>query len=58
MASRPKVERGDLLRVVGLVSQYVQARPYEGGYRLLVRHDVDVTVGPGRLPVTGGEEAE
>jgi len=58
VAARPKVERGDLLRVVGVVSQYVQSRPYEGGYRLLVRHDADVMAGPARLPVTGGEEAE
>jgi hypothetical protein len=54
-AKRPKIARGETLRILGVVSQYVQARPYVGGYRLLVRTDADVIAAPARLPVTGGD---
>lgn len=54
-AARPKIRRGDTVRITGVVSQYVQRQPYVGGYRLLVRTDADLGVGPARLPVTGGE---
>lgn len=54
-ARRPMVARGDVLRIVGVVSQYAQRLPYVGGYRLLVRTDADIGAGPMRLPVTGGE---
>ncbi len=54
-AKRPKITRGSTIRVVGVVSQYVQARPYVGGYRLLVRMGGDIALGTERLPVTGGE---
>lgn len=52
-ATRPKIARGSVIRVVGVVSQYAQRMPYVGGYRLLVRTDADITAGPERLPVTG-----
>ncbi len=54
-AQRPKIARGDVLRIVGVVSQYAQRAPYVGGYRLLVRADADVLAAPARLPVTGAE---
>ena len=54
-AARPRIKRGDTLRITGVVSQYAARLPYVGGYRLLVRADADVGIGPARLPVTGGE---
>ncbi len=52
-AKWPRIARGSVARVVGVVSQYVQRMPYVGGYRLLVRTDEDLAAGPERLPVTG-----
>jgi hypothetical protein len=55
VAKRPKIARGETLRVVGVVSQYAARQPYVGGYRLLVRTDADVMAAPARLPVTGAD---
>lgn len=54
LAEKPWVEKGELYLVVGVVSQYASARPYEGGYRLLPRYARDVIFAPAELPVTGG----
>jgi DNA/RNA endonuclease YhcR with UshA esterase domain len=52
---KPWVEKGEIYRVVGVVSQYAEA-PYEGGYRLLPRYQSDISLAvPVLLPVTGGE---
>jgi hypothetical protein len=40
---RPSVEEGEVWRVVGIVSQYVHAAPYQGGYRLLPRYQQEIT---------------
>jgi DNA/RNA endonuclease YhcR with UshA esterase domain len=54
LVEKPWVEKGDLYLIVGVVSQYVSARPYEGGYRILPRYERDVISAPSELPVTGG----
>ncbi|MCD6288917.1 MAG: lamin tail domain-containing protein, partial [Anaerolineae bacterium] len=47
---RPWVERGQWWSAIGVVSQYVRARPYEGGYRLLPRYEDDLAQAPKYLP--------
>ena len=54
VSEKPWVEKGELYLVVGVVSQYASAKPYEGGYRLLPRYARDVICAPAELPVTGG----
>ena len=51
---KPWVEKGQPMAVVGVVSQYAQSAPYEGGYRLLPRYQWDIVSSPAMLPVTGG----
>jgi hypothetical protein len=51
---RPYVQIGEVWMAVGLVSQYVAARPYIGGYRLLPRFASDFSLPPAFLPTTGG----
>jgi len=53
LVEKPWVERGELYLVVGLASQYVPSRPYEGGYRMLPRYEGDVIAAPLELPITG-----
>jgi len=55
LVEKPWVEEGELYLIVGLASQYVSAKPYEGGYRLLPRYRRDVVAAPLELPVTGGD---
>ncbi len=43
---RPWVEEGDTFTVVGVVSQYAEEKPYQGGYRLLPRYESDVSRPP------------
>jgi len=50
---RPKVEKGQWLTVVGIVSQWGVRQPYEGGYRLLPRYPRDFGGLPALLPATG-----
>jgi hypothetical protein len=50
---RPKVEKGQWLTVVGIVSQWGLKQPYEGGYRLLPRYPRDFGGLPVLLPATG-----
>lgn len=39
---RPPLEIGDRAEVIGIVSQYAQSAPFEGGYRLLPRYASDI----------------
>jgi hypothetical protein len=50
---KPWVEEGQTFSVVGIVSQYTQEKPYEGGYRLLPRYPSDLLQLPSYLPETG-----
>ena len=50
---KPWVEEGQTFSVIGVVSQYVQEKPYEGGYRLLPRYPSDLLQLPSYLPETG-----
>jgi len=50
---RPWVERGQFFSAIGIVSQYAEEMPYEGGYRLLPRLAQDLIPVPSYLPVTG-----
>ena len=50
---RPWVEEGQTFSVIGIVSQYAQEKPYEGGYRLLPRYPSDLLPLPSYLPETG-----
>jgi hypothetical protein len=54
---RPKVEKGQWLTVVGIVSQWGVRQPYEGGYRLLPRYQRDFGGLPALLPATGERAA-
>jgi hypothetical protein len=50
---KPWVEEGQTFSVIGIVSQYVAEKPYEGGYRLLPRYPSDLLQLPLYLPETG-----
>jgi DNA/RNA endonuclease YhcR with UshA esterase domain len=50
---RPWVEEGQRFSVIGIVSQYAEEKPYEGGYRLLPRYPSDLLQLPLYLPETG-----
>ena len=52
---RPYVQIGAVWLATGVVSQYVAAQPYVGGYDLLPRFASDFSRPPALLPVTGGE---
>ncbi len=52
---RPYVQLGELWAAQGVVGQYAAARPYVGGYRLVVRFTTDVGLPPVFLPVTGAD---
>jgi DNA/RNA endonuclease YhcR with UshA esterase domain len=52
---RPWIEVGEMWSVVGVVSQYVRSRPFEGGHRLLPRTEADLSNAPLLLPLTGGQ---
>jgi hypothetical protein len=50
---KPWVEKGQTFSVIGVVSQYAEEKPYEGGYRLLPRYQSDLLQLPLYLPETG-----
>lgn len=52
--TRPWLEVGQPLQVVGVVSQYTEEDPPVGGYRLLPRYPFDLTI-PQPLPAPGPE---
>jgi hypothetical protein len=39
---RPYVQKGQVYQVVGVVSQFARAHPWNGGYRILVRYKTDL----------------
>ncbi|MBW7881741.1 MAG: lamin tail domain-containing protein [Caldilineaceae bacterium] len=39
---RPYVQKGQVWRVTGVVSQFARAAPWNGGYRVLVRYESDL----------------
>ncbi len=39
---RPYVNKGEVYRVTGVVSQFAQKAPWNGGYRVLVRYQSDI----------------